>query len=207
MNYFTPPPTKSNPPALEQPGLSSLPVSSSSRGIDHRKRKPYHCTFAGCVKSYVKPESLSQHQRRHPRSFECRYPPCGGLFFALGDRTEHEALQHGRSRTLVCYLCKAKAYSAESRDNFRAHVRRMHTDAVVQDVMVRATHNLGPPNAAESEAGPCFDHVCYLCPFTARKKISLYRHIQLTHPESQSCMKVAMARVKAAAAERNRKQA
>lgn len=204
MNPYT---LESDPLAIGNPGPSSLSVSSSSRGLDRRRRKPYHCTFADCTKSYVKLSSLHKHQRRHPRSFKCRYSPCSIHFFSLGDRTDHEILEHGRSRTLVCYLCESPPYFAENKNNFRAHVRRMHADAVIQDVMARVIHNLGPPNAVESEACPCSDHVCYLCPFTTKKKTSLYHHIQLVHPDHPSCMKVAMLRVRAATAERNEGQA
>lgn len=180
-----------------------MPPPSSSSQTSYRKRKPYSCSFAPCNKSYVKLESLHKHQRRHPRCFECRYPPCSSTFLALEDRTDHELQKHGRSRQLVCYLCTPTArapspYSSESKVNFRAHVRRMHADAAVQDVVTRVVHGLGPPGPAEVLRRA--DHTCYVCPFTAAKKISVYRHIQFAHPDHMSCMKVAMARMKAGAA-------
>lgn len=195
-------PIEVDSPALTPPKPSPFCADSSSQA-GYRKRKPYPCTFALCDKSYVKLQSLQKHQRRHPRCFECRYPPCSSVFLALEDRTDHELQKHGRSRQLVCYLCtptaRASAYSTESKVNFRAHVRRMHEDAAVQDVMTRVVHGLGPPGPAEVHK--CADHTCYLCPFTAAKKISIYRHILLAHPDHMTCMKVAMARVKARAAE------
>lgn len=170
-----------------------------------RCRKPYPCTFASCGKSYVNLLNLQKHQKHHPKLFRCRYMPCSSDFLSIRDRTGHEVLLHGRSKQLVCYLCKS--YSSENESYIRAHVSRMHEEVSIVDAMTRIIDGVGPLDKTEVAEEQRLqkpevplhkerdDLVCYMCSFSTRKRVNMYQHIWRRHRDSGLNLKEVMAKV------------
>jgi len=113
--------------------LPPLFVYSENRKDVSKKRPLFVCE---CCNSVVKTRSeLKKHMYRHEKPFKCDFPSCGRStgFSTVNDLERHKRSKHPSSVTsktqyrCVATPCKSKDKLWPRLDNFRSHLKRMHS--------------------------------------------------------------------------------
>ncbi|KAI9843238.1 MAG: hypothetical protein M1837_006527 [Sclerophora amabilis] len=152
------PPTASH---LLKPAEKPRPIISRDPGKQEHKSSRSSTAFSclTCGSTFNCQSQLKKHRLRHEKPYKCEIPDCARTdgFSTSNDRDRHVKSVHkidipdGTTKTWLCQSshCKTKDKIWPRLDNFKAHLKRMHPQEDLDDLLFKSEQRSAFENSSQ----------------------------------------------------------